>query len=125
MPTTETTSERLWQIVNRGTFLLAVATLGAVLLNWKNDAVQDHIINGLHRPENFSALEARVTVLEKQEFTAMDGRDLEARIMDRVPPKWFREDVQEIKKGIDRLDSRMTSFDLRIRELEQNRDSDQ
>ncbi|MCP5059020.1 MAG: hypothetical protein GY937_20135 [bacterium] len=79
---------RVWDILSKVAFYLA-CVLGATAV----------------------AHEVRLSTIENNRFTDKDGMELERRIMQGVPPEWFREDVSEIKTRLDSIDSRLRKIE--------------
>lgn len=54
-----------------------------------------------------------------ERFTTLDGELLEARlyskIMQEVPPEWFREQVQEIKENQDEIQKAINEINTKIK----------
>jgi len=57
------------------------------------------------------AHEWRLINIESNRFTDQDGHQLEAKILEKLPPQWLREDIRDIK-------SSLKSFDERLRRIE-------
>jgi hypothetical protein len=52
-------------------------------------------------------LEVRVSIIESSRFTNRDAAELEARIKSGIPPGWLKEQVEEIKQRLQRLEDKV------------------
>ncbi len=60
------------------------------------------------------AHDKHLAVIEATRFTAQDGRSLLDTIMERTPPDWLREDIQEIKAELADIKKRMGTLEAKI-----------
>lgn len=67
----------------------------------KLDLLDEHFTNHLEHHQDLEVgYERRLTYLENTKFTYQDGKNLEADIMNKLPPKWLVNDVEDLKKGL-------------------------
>ena len=59
--------------------------------------------------------EVRLSSIESNRFTNRDAQELERRILAGVPPAWLREDIREIKEGLDRLLVRLRALETKVK----------
>ena len=59
--------------------------------------------------------EIRISRIEENRFTNADGAALEARVLDKLPPQWLREQVNEIKAAQKVMLDRMRELELKVK----------
>ncbi len=52
------------------------------------------------------SLQVRVSVIESTRFTGQDGEAMRATLLRDFPPQWMRDDLNEIKERLRRLEER-------------------
>ena len=53
-----------------------------------------------------SDVNSRLLVIESNRFTSTDAAQLKEQIRSSMPPTWLKEDIQEIKERLKRLEER-------------------
>ena len=53
-----------------------------------------------------SSVHTRLAIIENSRFTARDAQKMRMEILGSVPPQWLRDDLQEIKDRLKRLEER-------------------
>ena len=82
-----------------------IAVIGTLILTGQNDVktklsdLNSHFINHLaHHQDLEVGYEKRITTIEGNRFTDEDGRKLEERIMNKVPPEWLIDRIEKLEK---------------------------
>lgn len=87
-----------------------IAILGTLMLTGQNDlkknlgTLEEHFVNHLmHHQDLEVGYERRITSIEGNRFTSVDGRILEDRIRKELPPKWLIEKVDTVDLKVNAL----------------------
>lgn len=100
--------DMIWTWAGRAMLVALTAFAGRAFSAWDDLAVR--VV------ENQNA----IRVLELNQFSAEQGRQLEARLMARMeePPRWLTESVGRLERAAERIDSQVEAMRERLVRLE-------
>lgn len=101
-------ADMIWTWAGRAMLVALTAFAGRALSAWDDLAVRV--------AENQNA----IRVLELNQFSAEQGRQLESRLMARMeePPRWLTESVGRLERAAERIDTQVEAMRERLVRLE-------
>jgi hypothetical protein len=93
-PQTKSNTLKIWDLALR-TMIPVVMTVAAVVITH----------------------EVRISNIEANRFTDRDGYEMQERIMEKLPPKWLREDLISITQTQKEIKSELQRLSIKIEQV--------